>query len=255
LEDFRTLHAHCKQKKIQFFSTPFDIDSIDFLNDFEMEFWKIPSGEVTNLPYLTHLAKTRKPVLMSTGMCTLEEIEQAVDCLRNYGSGPIKLLHCNTEYPTPFEDVNLKAIQTMKEHFNLEVGYSDHTMGIEIPIAAVAMGATIIEKHFTMDRNMKGPDHKASLEPDELKAMVAAVRHLEVAIGTGEKKVTPSETKNRVVARKSFIAKTQIKKGEIFSEENLTTKRPGTGVSPMKWFQVMGTAAMRDFEEDELIEI
>ena len=253
--DFSRLKAYCEKKEICFLSTPFDFDSIDFLNSIDMPFWKIPSGEVTNLPYLLALAKTGKPVVMSTGMCTLQEIRDAIDVLNENGIKEIKLLHCNTEYPTPFEDVNLKAMETMRKEFHLEVGYSDHTKGIEVPIAAVALGATIIEKHFTLDRNMEGPDHKASLEPQELAEMVKCIRNIEKAIGTGEKTPSPSEKKNIAVARKSIVAKTKIKTGDVFTEQNITAKRPGTGLSPMKWFDVLGKTALRDFEEDELIEI
>lgn len=254
-DDFLRLKAYCDKVGICFLSTPFDFDSIHFLNSIDMPFWKIPSGEVTNLPYLMALAKTGKPVMMSTGMCTMEEIRDAMQVLRANGTQNIKLLHCNTEYPTPFEDVNLRAMITMKDAFHVEIGYSDHTKGIEVPIAAVAMGATVIEKHFTLDRNMEGPDHKASLEPHELKEMVASIRHIEVAIGSGDKTPSPSEKKNIAVARKSVVAKKVIKTGDIFTEENITVKRPGSGISPMKWFDVIGQAAKRDFEEDELIEL
>lgn len=254
-EEFSKLKKYCDQQEICFLSTPFDFESIDFLNSIDMPFWKIPSGEVTNLPYLIALAKTEKPVLMSTGMCNIIEIETAIKILKNNGTKEIKLLHCNTEYPTPFEDVNLKAMQTMRERFGLEVGYSDHTKGIEIPIAAVALGASIIEKHFTLDHNMKGPDHKASLEPDELAAMVSSIRNIEKAIGTGNKVPSQSEKKNIIVARKSIVAKTNIKAGEKLTEDNITVKRPGTGISPMKWFDVIGSIAIRNFEEDELIEL
>lgn len=253
--DFVRLKAYCEKKKICFLSTPFDFDSINFLNSIEMPFWKVPSGEVTNLPYLLALAKTGKPVVMSTGMCTLQEIREAIEVLRENGTKEIKLLHCNTEYPTPFEDVNLKAMETMRDEFHLEVGYSDHTKGIEVPIAAVALGATIIEKHFTLDRNMEGPDHKASLEPQELVEMVRSIRNIEKALGNGEKVPSTSEQKNITVARKSIVAKTKIKTGEVFTEKNITVKRPGTGISPMKWFEVLGKTAVRDFEEDELIEL
>ena len=208
-----------------------------------------------NLPYLLALAKTGKPVVMSTGMCEMKEIEDAVCALKDNGVSDIKLLHCNTEYPTPFEDVNLRAMQTMRETFGLEVGYSDHTKGIEVPIAAVALGATVIEKHFTLDRNMQGPDHKASLEPDELFTMVNCIRHIENALGTGDKTPSPSEKKNIAVARKSIVAKVPIKAGEVLTENNITVKRPGSGVSPMRWQEVLGTEAVRDFEEDELIEL
>lgn len=253
--DFSRLKEYCERKEICFLSTPFDFDSIDFLNSIEMPFWKVPSGEVTNLPYLLALAKTGKPVVMSTGMCTLQEIREAIDVLKANGTKEIKLLHCNTEYPTPFEDVNLKAMQTMHSEFQLEVGYSDHTKGIEVPIAAVALGATIIEKHFTLDRNMEGPDHKASLEPQELAEMVKCIRNIEKTLGNGKKMPSSSEQKNIAVARKSIVAKTKINSGEIFTEKNITVKRPGTGISPMKWFDVLGKKAIRDFDEDELIEI
>jgi len=254
-DEFISLKKHCDKTGICFLSTPFDFESIDFLNSIEMPFWKIPSGEITNYPYLVALAKTEKPIVMSTGMCRLDEIAAAIKVLRENGTKDIKLLHCNTEYPTPFEDVNLRAMQTMHNTFGLEVGYSDHTPGIEVSIAAVAMGATIIEKHFTLDRNMEGPDHKASLEPDELEAMVRAIRNEEVALGTGTKEPSQSEEKNIVIARKSIIAARHIKKGEMLTEDNLTVKRPGSGVSPMKWIEVIGTKAVRDFEEDELIEL
>lgn len=236
-------------------STPFDYSSIEFLNAIDMPFWKIPSGEITNYPYLLAIARTQKPVVMSTGMCEMNEIKAAIDVLYENGTREVKLLHCNTEYPTPYEDVNLKAMQTMRNVFGLEVGYSDHTRGIEVPIAAVALGAEVIEKHFTLDRGMEGPDHKASLEPDELAAMVKAIRNIEKALGDGVKEPSASEKPNIAVARKSIIAAADIRAGEILTEENLTTKRPGTGISPMRWKEVLGTRAVRDFEEDELIEV
>ncbi len=254
-DEFLKLKDYCDKVGITFLSTPFDFDSIEFLNSINMPFWKIPSGEITNLPYLLALAKTGKPVVMSTGMCEMTEIEAAINALKDNGTKEIKLLHCNTEYPTPYEDVNLKAMQTMRDAFGLEVGYSDHTKGIEVPVAAVALGATVIEKHFTLDRNMEGPDHKASLEPDELAAMVSSIRHIEKALGTGDKTPSPSEQKNITVARKSIVAKKDIKAGDELTVENITVKRPGTGISPMKWFDVLGTKAIRDFAEDELIEI
>lgn len=254
-DEFIALKEYCDKVGITFLSTPFDFDSIDFLNSIDMPFWKIPSGEVTNLPYLLALAKTGKPVVMSTGMCEMAEIEAAINVLKANGTKDIKLLHCNTEYPTPFEDVNLKAMQTMRDTFGMEVGYSDHTKGIEVPVAAVALGAAVIEKHFTLDRNMEGPDHKASLEPDELAAMVSSIRHIEKSLGTGDKTPSPSEKKNITVARKSIVAKKNIKAGDELTVENVTVKRPGTGISPMKWFEVLGTKAIRDFAEDELIEI
>ena len=254
-EEFRSLKEYCDNKGILFLSTPFDIDSIEFLDSMNMPFWKIPSGEVTNLPYLIALARTKKPIIMSTGMCDIEEIRETIKVLKENGSGEIKLLHCNTEYPTPFEDVNLRAMDTLRREFGLEVGYSDHTNGIEVPIAATALGATVVEKHFTLDRNMDGPDHISSLEPDELSQMVKSIRNIEKALGTGKKEPSKSEKKNRDIARKSIIARTRINKGDLFTEKNITIKRPGSGVSPMRWFDVIGKQAKRDFEEDELIEI
>lgn len=252
---FRQIKDYCDEKGIRFLSSPFDLPSIRFLDTMDMPFWKIPSGEVTNLPYLLAIAKTKKAVVMSTGMCEMEEIQAAVDVLKANGTPRITLLHCNTEYPTPYGDVNLRAMETMRKQFGLDVGYSDHTPGIQVPIAAAAMGAVVIEKHFTLDRNMEGPDHKASLEPEELAAMVAGIRCVEKALGSGEKAASPSEKKNRDIARKSIIARCAIQKGELLTEENITAKRPGGGVSPMRWFEVLGTPAVRDFEEDELIEL
>lgn len=253
-EEYIELQKYCDLVGIQFLSTPFDGDSIRFLETLDMPFWKIPSGEITNFPYLRQLAKTGKPVVLSTGMSTLEEIQQAIEVLKRYGTTDIRLLHCNTEYPTPFCDVNLSAMRTIAEATGLPVGYSDHTVGIEVPVAAVAMGACIIEKHFTLDKNMEGPDHRASLSPEELKAMVNAIRHVEQAIGSGCKEPSESEKKNITVARKSIVAKRYISKGEIFTEENLTTKRPGNGISPMEWEKLLGQQAQKDFMEDALIE-
>jgi N,N'-diacetyllegionaminate synthase len=254
-DEFLELNEYCKSKDIEFMSTAFDFDSIDFLDGLEMGIWKIPSGDITNLPYLIKIAKLNRPVILSTGMSTMEDIRSAIKSLKENGVTELTVLHCTTEYPTPFEDVNLNAMNTIKEQFNVKVGYSDHTKGIEVPIAAVALGATVIEKHFTLDRNMEGPDHKASLEPDELKTMVDSIRHIELALGNGMKKPAESEKKNMAVARKSIIASKDIKEGEIFTEENLTVKRPGDGISPMRWFDVIGKKALRDFEEDELIEL
>ena len=253
--EFMELNEYCKNKDIEFMSTVFDFDSIDFLHSLGMDIWKIPSGDITNLPYLMKIARLNKPVILSTGMSTMNDIRNAINALKENGAGELTVLHCTTEYPAPFHDVNLKAMLTIKEVFGLQVGYSDHTKGIEVPIAAVALGATVIEKHFTLDRNMEGPDHKASLEPDELKAMVDSIRHIESALGNGMKQPTESEKKNMDVARKSILAKKGIKAGEVFTEENLTIKRPGDGISPMRWFDVIGKAASRDFEEDELIEL
>lgn len=254
-DEFRALNDYCRRKDIKFMSTAFDFDSIEFLASLDMGTWKIPSGDITNLPYLIKIAKLAKPVILSTGMSTMDEIRAAVHLLRNNGSGEITVLHCTTEYPTPYSDVNLKAMLSIKDEFNVKVGYSDHTLGIEIPIAAAALGATVIEKHFTLNRNLEGPDHKASLEPCELESMVESIRHLELALGDGKKQPAESEKNNMVVARKSIIALTDIKAGELFTEMNLTVKRPGNGISPMKWFDVLGRAASRDFIEDELIEL
>lgn len=252
---FLELKGQCDRVGIDFLSTPFDLKSVAFLNTIDMPFWKIPSGEVTNLPYLLAIAQTKKPVVMSTGMCELEEIQAAVDVLKANGTPEITLLHCNTEYPTPYGDVNLRAMETMRGRFGTNVGYSDHTQGIEVPIAAAAMGAAVIEKHFTLDRSMEGPDHRASLEPQELAAMVTAIRHVEEALGSGQKRVSVSERKNRDIARKSIVAREKIQKGEILTEKNLTVKRPGGGISPMRWFEVLGTRAARDFGDDEMIEL
>jgi len=254
-DEFVELNEYCRKKGIEFLSTPFDFESIDFLNSLDMGKWKIPSGEITNLPYLIKIARLGKPIILSTGMSTIDEVKAAVSVLRQNGSGQITILHCTTEYPASFSDVNLKAINTIRLEFEVPVGYSDHTNGIEIPIAAVSMGAEVIEKHFTLDRNMEGPDHKASLEPKELKRMVTAIRNVEAAMGTGEKKPVESELINMSVGRKSIVAKTRISKGELFSEENLTVKRPGNGISPMMWFEIIGQSATRDYEEDELIEM
>lgn len=254
-DNFRSLCDYCKEIGIGFISTPFDLDSIAFLETFNMDFWKIPSGEITNLPYLEAIAKTKRKVVMSTGMCDMDEIRAAMEVLENNGTREIVLLHCNTQYPTPYEHVNLSAMNTMGDILHKEVGYSDHTQGIEVPIAAVARGATVIEKHFTLDKNMEGPDHKASLNPIELKQMVMAIRNIEQSIGNGLKEPSPSEIENKAVARKSIVASKAIKKGEIFSEDNLTTKRPGIGISPMKWHEVIGKTAARDFSEDEIIKL
>lgn len=253
--EFKELSQYCKEVGIGFISTPFDLESINFLEQFDMDFWKIPSGEVTNFPYLEAIGRTKRKVIMSTGMCNMEEINNAIDILEKSGTSDIALLHCNTQYPTPYEDVNLKAMLTIGKATGKPVGYSDHTLGIEVPVAAVAMGAQIIEKHFTLNKNMEGPDHKASLNPDELKDMVCAIRNIESALGDGEKRITKSELDNVSIARKSIVAKCNILKGEILSEGNITTKRPGNGISPMLWKSVIGTKAKRDFREDEQIEI
>lgn len=251
--DFKGLKEYCERVGIGFISTPFDLESIAFLDSLDMDFWKLPSGEVTNLPYLEAIARTGKRVVMSTGMCEMNEIGDAVRVLEKGGVTDIVLLHCNTEYPTPFEDVNLLAMRQMAETFGYPVGYSDHTVGIEVPVAAAALGAVVIEKHFTLDKTMEGPDHRASLEPEELEQMVRAIRNIEKSRGDGKKRRTRSEEKNCAVARKSIVAATDIKRGELFTERNLTVKRPGTGISPMRWHDLLGRRAARDYRGDELI--
>lgn len=253
--DHLILIDYCKAKNIKFLSTAFDLDSIDFLEELKIDLWKIPSGEITNLPYLRKLGGLGKPVIISTGMAEMSEIEDAINVVTSSGTDikDITVLHCNTEYPTPMQDVNLAAMNTIKEVFKVPIGYSDHTLGIEIPIAAVALGATVIEKHFTLDNSMDGPDHKASLEPQELKKMVAAIRNIEQALGNGIKAPSPSEVKNKPIARKSIVANVDISKGEVFNENNITVKRPGTGISPMKWDEVIGTIATKNYKADELI--
>lgn len=254
-ESHKELIEYCKKKNIMFLSTPFDHDSIDLLNNLGLKIFKIPSGEITNLPYLRHIGKLNKKVILSTGMADIGEIEDALNILINAGTKKenITVLHANTEYPTPMEDVNLKAMLTIGNTFDVSFGYSDHTLGIEVPIAAVALGASCIEKHFTLDCTMQGPDHKASLEPDELKAMVKAVRNIEIALGSSIKKPSNSELKNKSIARKSIVAKCDIKKGEILSENNLAIKRPGNGINPTRWDEIIGTVALKDYNEDELI--
>lgn len=257
-EEHQILIDYCHELGIKFFSTAFDFDSIKYLHSLGLGLWKIPSGEVTNYPFLKRIAAYNEKTILSTGMCDMDDVRAAVDALYKNGLSKenLILLHCNTEYPTPFEDVNLKAMDALRKEFGVEVGYSDHTKGIEVPIAAVALGATVIEKHFTLDRNMEGPDHKASLEPDELKAMVSAIRNIEKAVGgDGTKHVSESERKNIAITRKSIVAACDIKAGEVFTEQNLTVKRPGSGISPMRWEEVLGMQAKRDFNEDELIEI
>ena len=252
----KELKDYCDKKQIDYLCTPFDLPSIDFLASLDIPLWKIPSGEITNYPYLKRIAQTKKPIILSTGMCTMDEIKDALHVLSSNGADvdQITILHCNTEYPTPYEDVNLRAMLTIQKELGVKVGYSDHTQGIEVPLAAVTLGATIIEKHFTLDKNMEGPDHKASLEPDELVAMVKALRNIEKAMGSEEKKPSPSEMKNMTIARKSIVAKFAIKKGDVFTEDNLTVKRPGNGISPMKWNEIIGKHADKDYNEDDLIE-
>ena len=249
------LMAYCKSKNIIFLSTPFDHDSIELLDTLGLEIFKIPSGEITNLPYLRHIGKLGKRVILSTGMTDIGEIEDALDILIDAGTKKenITVLHANTMYPTPMEDVNLKAMVTIGKTFDVSYGYSDHTLGIEVDIAAVAMGASCIEKHFTLDCAMEGPDHKASLEPDELKEMVKAIRNIEIALGSSVKKPSKSEMPNMQVARKSIVADKPIKKGELFTQDNLAVKRPGNGISPMRWDEVIGTFATKDYQEDEMI--
>ena len=251
------LIVYCKTRNIVFLSTGFDIESVDLLVSLGQECFKIPSGEITNLPYLRHIGQLGKTVILSTGMATMGDVEAAIEVLENAGTPRSKLtvLHCTTEYPTPMNEVNLRTMQSIKSAFGVAIGYSDHTQGIEVSIAAVAMGATVIEKHFTLDCNLPGPDHKASLEPAELIAMVTAIRNIEVALGDGIKRLAPSEARNKTVVRKSLVASRVIKAGEVFTAENLTVKRPGTGISPMRWDEVLGKKALREFIEDELIDL
>lgn len=254
-EQHLELIEYCKEKKVTFLSTGFDSESIDFLVNIGIDLIKIPSGEITNLPLLRQIAHYNKNVILSSGMATMKDIDNALEVLKKAGQDKdkITLLHCTTQYPTPFAEVNLNAMEAIKNHTGLQVGYSDHTLGIEVPIAAVALGATVIEKHFTLDKTMPGPDHAASLDPDELLKMVSCIRNIEVAMGEGVKKPSPSEIENMVVARKSIVAACNIAKGEMFTEYNLTVKRPGNGISPMKWDEVVGTIAQKDFLTDELI--
>jgi N,N'-diacetyllegionaminate synthase len=251
------LQRYCDERKIGFMSTGFDIESVDYLVGLGLRRFKIPSGEITNLPYLRHIGALGGEVILSTGMASLDEVEAAIHALEAAGTERARMtvLHCTTEYPTPVGEVNLRAMQTIADAFGVRIGYSDHTAGIEVSIAAVAMGASVIEKHFTLDRNLPGPDHQASLEPHELKALIAAVRNVELALGDGVKRLTASEAKNRPIARKSIVARRAIAAGEVLSDQNLTTKRPGTGISPMRWDDFVGSKAIRDFSADEFIEI
>lgn len=249
---------YCAEKGVQFLSTGFDFESLEFLAHLGITIAKVPSGEITNLPYLRKVAVLFPEVILSTGMATIDEIKEAVKVLTDNGvnKDKITVLHCNTEYPSPMEDVNLKAMLHIQQEVEVAIGYSDHTLGIEVPIVAVALGATVIEKHFTLDKTLPGPDHKASLEPDELKAMVTAIRNIEKAIGgSGIKEVSASEAKNKPIARKSIVASKFIRKGDLLTEENITVKRPGIGISPMQWDDVIGKTAKKDFEEDDLIEL
>lgn len=256
-KDFVELQFYCKQKGIAFLSTGFDLESLEFLKTLNMGLWKVPSGEITNLPYLNFIGLQKDRVILSTGMCYLAEVEDAIKALVHQGlpKSMITVLHCTTEYPAPLADVNLAAMAAMKEKLGVDIGYSDHTQGIEVSVAAVALGATVIEKHFTLDKNMPGPDHQASLEPHELKSLVRSIRNVELAIGVEDKVPSDTEIKNRIAARKSLVAKVQIKKGELFSDKNLTTKRPGNGISPMKINELIGKISTREFQKDELIEL
>jgi len=254
---FRELFDYCRQKEIEFLSSPFDLESVDLLAELGLEIFKIPSGEITNLPFLRKIGGLKRKVILSTGMSEMEEIADALSVLLTAGTEKkdITVLHCNTEYPSPIEDVNLRAMLTIRDTFGVDIGYSDHTLGIEVAVAAAALGAVVIEKHFTVDRAMEGPDHSSSLIPNELAAMVSAIRNVEKALGDGVKRPSPSELKNRDVVRKSIVAARSIKKGEIFSERNITAKRPGDGICPMQWDRVLGKVAGRDFCQDELIEL
>lgn len=253
----KILITECRKKKIKFLSTPFDLDSIDLLVKLKLKYFKIPSGEINNLVYLKKIGKLNKNIFISTGMSNLLEIKEAISLLIKSGTNKNKIhvMHCNTAYPTPFADVNLNAMLTIRKKFNIKTGISDHSLGIEVPIAAVALGATVVEKHFTMNKNYLGPDHKASLEPRELKEMISKIRNIEKALGSGIKKISHSEKENIKIARKSIVAKLNINKGEKFNEKNITIKRPGTGISPMKWFNVIGKKAKKNFKADEIIKI
>jgi N,N'-diacetyllegionaminate synthase len=257
LDMHKELIAHCAMRNIRFFSTGFDVESLDMLASLGLDSFKVPSGEITNLPYLRHVGLISKSVILSTGMANMGEIEAAIEVLEQAGvvRTNITVLHCTTEYPTPMREVNLRAMQSIQKAFGVAVGYSDHTVGIEVAIAAVAMGASVIEKHFTIDRNLAGPDHKASLEPNELKSMVTSIRNIEFALGDGVKRITPSEAKNKPIARKSLVAKCAISRGDVFTAENLAVKRPGSGVSPMRWDEVIGRIASSDYSADDLIEL
>ena len=256
-DDHKKILKYCENKKIKFLSSPFDLESIDFLNKLGLDIFKIPSGEIINLPYLRRVGSLNKKIIMSSGMANLGEVESALDILTNSGTKKenITILHCTTNYPCPYTEVNLKAMLTLKEAFKLPVGYSDHTLGIEVAVAAVSLGSTVIEKHFTLDKNMEGPDHKASLDPNGLKAIVKAIRNIEEAMGDGIKKPNKSEIEIMKVVRKSIVASKDIKKDEIFSDDNITVKRPGTGISPMRWDEVIGKKAIKDYKEDELIKL
>lgn len=253
-DNFKKLKEYSDRIDIEFLSTPFDVESVRFLNEIGINYWKIPSGDTTNLPYLEEMMKFKKPFLVSTGMNSMDDIDNLMKILNYPKNRNITLLQCTTEYPAPYESVNLNAMISMQQKYGVNIGISDHTMGIEVPIAAVAMGATVVEKHITLDKNLEGPDHRASLEPDELKKMITSIRHIEAAMGDGIKKVQKCEIENIAVARKSIVANRSIKKGEVYTSENIATKRPGTGISAMRWYEFIGKRANRDYEEDELIE-
>lgn len=252
-EEFKELKEYCDKINIKFISTAFDLDSVEFLKSLGMDVWKIPSGEITNYPYLEKIAKYNEPIILSTGMADFKEIEEAKNLIRKYNNNELIILHCTTAYPTNIKDVNLNVMKTIEKEFDINVGYSDHTIGIEVAIAATALGAKVIEKHFTLDKDMEGPDHRASLNPNELKEMVMNIRNIEVALGDGIKKMSEIEKQNKLVARKSLVAKTDIKTGDVFTEENLTIKRPGNGISPMKWLEILGTKSEKEYKKDELI--
>ena len=255
LETYKELKSYCDIKNVKFLSTPFDLVSIEFLKDLGMKIFKIPSGEITNMPYLLNVGRVAKEIILSTGMSTIEEIRQAIEVLESVGlkRSNLTILHCNTDYPTAMKDVNLKAMNHIKNEFGVKVGYSDHTLGIEIPVAAVSLGACVIEKHFTLDRQMEGPDHKASLLPDELKTMVRSIRNIEIALGNGIKEPSASEIRNKEIVRKSIVANMSINTGDTFTDENITVKRPGNGISPMKWQEIIGQKAKKPYKKDDLI--
>jgi N,N'-diacetyllegionaminate synthase len=257
IEDFKKINNYCKKIGIEFATTAFDLQSLEFIKSLDLSFYKIPSGEITNLPYLREIARTHKPIIISTGMAEIQEIKDALEVLFQMGTRKEEttILHCTTQYPAPLVDINLLAILQLRDVFKLNIGYSDHSSGIEIPIAATALGATVIEKHFTKSRELAGPDHKASLEPHELKEMVSSIRKVEISLGDGLKRPMPSEIPNKEIARKSIVASKKILKGQLFTIDNLTTKRPGSGISPMRWDSVIGKTAPHNFEEDDLIEI
>ena len=253
-DNYKKLKLYCDKIGIEFLSTPFDVESVRFLASIDVNYWKIPSGDILNVPLIEEMCKTPKPVILSTGMSSLDELDFCMNILSAGGIKDITMLQCTTEYPAPYESVNLKAMLTLGDRYGIPYGISDHTVGIEVPVAAVAMGAVIVEKHFTLDKNLEGPDHKASLNPTELKSMITGIRNIEKAIGDGEKKIQKCEEKNIAIARKSIVANCDIRKGELFTKDNITTKRPGTGIPSEKWHEWIGKEAWRDFINDELID-